>query len=114
LPEQKEIIFMWTRKQLKTGAKAALKQNYWRCVLVALILALVLGVTAGIGASGSGGGAGFGLGAGAGAGAGSGDGTDAAFNKFLSDLETIEKDESMTPDEAGKAMIEAFRELMEK
>ena len=105
---------MWTRKQLKTDAKTALKQNYWRCVLVAFILALVLGVSAGIWAGGSGSGAGFGLGAGAGAGAGSGsgDGSDAAFDKFFNDLDAIEKDESMTPDEAAKAMIEAFKELM--
>lgn len=109
---------MWTRKQLKTDAKAAFKQNYWRCVLVAFILALVLGGTAGIWAGGSGSGAGFGLGAGAGAGAGAGsgagseDGMDTAFDKFFNDLDAIEKDESMTPDEAAKAMMEAFKELM--
>ena len=29
---------MWTRKELKERAKAAFKANYWKCVLVALIL----------------------------------------------------------------------------
>lgn len=34
---------MWTRKELKQRAKAAFQANYWRCVLVALILALIGG-----------------------------------------------------------------------
>lgn len=32
---------MWTRKELKSRAKAALKANYWRSVLVALILTVI-------------------------------------------------------------------------
>ena len=32
---------MWTRKELKARAKAAFKANYWKCVLVALILVLM-------------------------------------------------------------------------
>lgn len=32
---------MWTRKELKEKGKLRFKANYWRCVLVALILALV-------------------------------------------------------------------------
>ena len=34
---------MWTRKELKARGKAAFKANYWRCVLVALILVLLSG-----------------------------------------------------------------------
>ena len=34
---------MWTRKALKTKAKNALRVNYWKCVLVGLIVAVVLG-----------------------------------------------------------------------
>ena len=48
---------MWTRKELKDKAKATIKLNYWKSVLVALVLALVTGGTAAISAS-SGAGAG--------------------------------------------------------
>lgn len=34
---------MWNRQDLKRQAKAAFKANYWRCVLVALVLSLVTG-----------------------------------------------------------------------
>jgi len=34
---------MWTIKELKTNAKAVLKQNYWQAFLVSLVLALVNG-----------------------------------------------------------------------
>lgn len=34
---------MWTRKELKTKAKAAFKANYWKSVLVALITAIISG-----------------------------------------------------------------------
>jgi len=37
---------MWSRSQLKEKAKFALKQNYWKAVLVSLILAWVAGGTA--------------------------------------------------------------------
>jgi uncharacterized membrane protein len=36
---------MWTRKELKTKAKASLNANYWKTVLVSFICALVLGGT---------------------------------------------------------------------
>ena len=36
---------MWDRKELKARGKAAFKANYWRCVLAALILALLAGGT---------------------------------------------------------------------
>jgi len=36
---------MWTRKELKKQAKQAFKRNYWKCVLAALILSLVVGST---------------------------------------------------------------------
>ena len=38
---------MWTRSELKVRAKAAFKANYWRCVLVAFLLALLVGGGAG-------------------------------------------------------------------
>ena len=38
---------MWTRKELKERAKEALKRNYWRVVLVALIAMLIGGGTGG-------------------------------------------------------------------
>ena len=34
---------MWQRAELKSRGKAALLRNYWKCVLVALILMLLLG-----------------------------------------------------------------------
>lgn len=34
-------IMTWSRAELKARAKAAFKRNYWKCVLVALIVALV-------------------------------------------------------------------------
>lgn len=34
---------MWTRKELKTNAKAVLKANYWKMVLVGFILTLLTG-----------------------------------------------------------------------
>ena len=46
---------MWTRKELKTRAKEALKENYWRSVLVALILTAVTASGTVIFSSGSGG-----------------------------------------------------------
>lgn len=44
---------MWDRKQVKATGKEAFKANYWRCVLVALIISLVTG--AGTAAGGAGG-----------------------------------------------------------
>ena len=40
---------MWTRRELKSRGKAAFKANYWRCVLVAFILALIGGAVGGAG-----------------------------------------------------------------
>lgn len=34
---------MWTRSELKEKGKAAFKANYWKCVLVALIVSLISG-----------------------------------------------------------------------
>ena len=48
---------MWTRKELKTRAKAAFKANYWRSVLVALILtAITVSGTAMLSSAGTSGG----------------------------------------------------------
>ena len=44
-------VDMWSISDLKKKGKAAFKSNYWRCVLVALILSIL---TAGSSASGSG------------------------------------------------------------
>ena len=38
---------MWTRRELKERAKVAFRRNYWKCVLVAFILALLVGGGAG-------------------------------------------------------------------
>ena len=38
---------MWTRKELKEKAKLAFKRNYWKCVLVALIMGLIMGGVSG-------------------------------------------------------------------
>jgi len=38
---------MWKRKALKRNAKDALKINYWRCVLAALLLTIAIGTGAG-------------------------------------------------------------------
>ncbi|MGI6094050.1 MAG: DUF975 family protein [Lachnospiraceae bacterium] len=38
---------MWNRAELKDRAKTAFKQNYWRCVLISLILMLFTGGSAG-------------------------------------------------------------------
>ncbi len=38
---------MWTRKQLKERGRAAFKANYWKCLLVALLLAIITGSTSG-------------------------------------------------------------------
>ena len=40
---------MWDRKQLKAKGKAAFKANYWKCVIVALILAIFVGGAAATG-----------------------------------------------------------------
>ena len=42
---------MWDRKELKANGKAAFKANYWKCVLVALILTALVG--GGVAASGN-------------------------------------------------------------
>lgn len=39
---------MWVRKELKARGKAAFKANYWRCVLVALILTAIVAGSAGV------------------------------------------------------------------
>ncbi len=44
---------MWTRKELKTRAKAAFKPNYWKAVLVALIMTLLIGGGASAGSAGT-------------------------------------------------------------
>ena len=43
---------MWTRKELKRKSKIRFKANYWKSVLVALILFIVLGGS-GTGAAGT-------------------------------------------------------------
>ena len=39
---------MWKRRQLKRNAKSALRRNYWRCVLAAVILASITGSFSGV------------------------------------------------------------------
>ena len=38
---------MWTRKELKKRAKEVFKRSYWKCVLVAFILSILVGGTSG-------------------------------------------------------------------
>lgn len=45
---------MWTRKELKTQAKAGLKRNYWKSVLVGLLVVLMTAFTASNATGGSG------------------------------------------------------------
>jgi hypothetical protein len=42
-PAHKKEDTMWTRHELKERGKASFKANYWKTVLIALVLALVLG-----------------------------------------------------------------------
>ena len=51
--ELKEELYMWSRADLKQRAKNTFKLNYWKCVLVSLVLVLIAG-----GVGGSSGGAG--------------------------------------------------------
>lgn len=46
---------MWTRAELKSRGKSALKRNYWKAVLVGVLLAIVVGTTGAIGDDSSGG-----------------------------------------------------------
>ena len=46
---------MWTRKELKTKAKGALKRNYWKTVLVALVFTIVCSGVGVFGAASGGG-----------------------------------------------------------
>ena len=39
---------MWKRRELKRRARRALKSNYWRCVLAALVLAMFCGGSIGL------------------------------------------------------------------
>ena len=45
---------MWTRKELKEKGKECFKRNYWKCVLVALIITFIAGGTGGLSGGGSG------------------------------------------------------------
>ena len=47
---------MWTRKELKERGKATFKLNYWKTVLIALIMAVILGGAGGFGGAASAGG----------------------------------------------------------
>ena len=50
---RKEVANMWTRKSVKAKGKKSFFQNFWKCVLVGLILSIIIGA-----ASSGGGGAG--------------------------------------------------------
>lgn len=39
-------MIMWDRKELKMRGKAAFKANYWRCVLVGILLVMFVAGTA--------------------------------------------------------------------
>ncbi len=44
---RKEVVNMWTRKSVKEKGKKAFTLNFWKCVLVALILSIVVGSASG-------------------------------------------------------------------
>ena len=46
---EREDDIMWTRGELKARGMAAFKANYWKCVLVAFILAVIAGGSGGSG-----------------------------------------------------------------
>jgi len=49
------ILTMWKRKEVKARAKASFKKNYWKCLLAALILAVIGGgLSRGMSAGGGG------------------------------------------------------------
>jgi len=48
----KGVVNMWTRKSVKQKGKKSFLLNFWKCVLVALILSFILGVSSGSGSSG--------------------------------------------------------------
>ena len=48
---QKGVANMWNRKNVKQKGKKSFFGNYWKCVLVALILAVVVGATGAAGSS---------------------------------------------------------------
>ena len=45
---------MWKRRQLKRNAKSAIRANYWRCVLAALVLVSITGGVSGLAGGGIG------------------------------------------------------------
>lgn len=49
-----EEIIMWTRSEVKKKGQQTFNRNYWKCVLVALIMALVTGSSGGFSAPTSG------------------------------------------------------------
>ena len=57
----KGVLTMWNRKELKEKAKAAFKANYWKSVLVAIIIVALAGVGSGVSLSSGTSGAGIDL-----------------------------------------------------
>ena len=51
---------MWTRAELKNKAKFSFKRNYWKSVLISLLLALLVSGGSGAGSAGSAFSSGFG------------------------------------------------------
>ena len=53
LIDRKEVANMWTRKSIKQKGKKCFYWNYWKAVLVALILSIIVGATSGAASGGS-------------------------------------------------------------
>ena len=87
---------MWTRKELKDKAKAALKMNYWKTVLIALVFSLTAGLI------------GAGSGASAGASAGAAGTSGAAYTYSIDPGSRVIETEQLTDEEIAEMFAEPY------
>ena len=87
---------MWTRKELKDKAKAALKMNYWKTVLIALVFSLTAGLI------------GAGSGASAGASAGAAGSSGAAYTYSIDPGSRVIETEQLTDEEIAEMFAEPY------
>ena len=87
---------MWTRKELKDKAKAALKMNYWKTVLIALVFSLTAGLI------------GAGSGASAGASAGAAGTSGAAYTYSIDPGSRVIETEELTDEEIAEMFAEPY------
>ena len=87
---------MWTRKELKTKAKGALKRNYWKTVLIALVFSLTAGLI------------GAGSGASAGASAGAAGTSGATYSYSIDPGSRVIETEQLTDEEIAEMFAEPY------